>query len=111
MTQAQHTPGPWFVGAQNDTRYIIDRRPNANGNDAPNHDADTGVIAKVYDTGRNDDYVGEANAHLIAAAPELLNIAERLDAFWTECGFKQDEHSPIWADIKAAIAKAKGGAQ
>ena len=52
----QHTPGPWFVGAQNDALFIIDRRP-AFSNDYPNHDADTEVIAKVYDDVRGNEHV------------------------------------------------------
>lgn len=47
MSAAKHTPGPWFVGAQNDYLYVIDRRPSASGNDYPNHEADTELVAKL----------------------------------------------------------------
>ena len=70
MSESKHTPGPWFVGAQNDALYIINRRP-AHDNDYPNHDADVTCIAKVYD---------EANAALIARAPDLTAEVERLRA-------------------------------
>ena len=78
MSESKHTPGPWFVGAQNDALYIIDRRP-AHDNDYPNHHADVGCIAKVYDDIR-DAEIGRANAALIARAPDLAAEVERLKA-------------------------------
>lgn len=74
--EAAHTPGPWFVGAQNDALYILDRRP-AHDNDYPDHEADVGCIAKVYDDIR-DAEIGRANAALIARAPDLAAEVERL---------------------------------
>ena len=70
---AKHTPGPWYVGAQNDALYIIDRRP-AQGNDYPNHEADTACIARVFDDVRGNEDSGRLNAELLAAAPELLQV-------------------------------------
>lgn len=67
--------GPWFVGAQNDALYIIDRNP-ASSNDYPNHEADCEAIAKVYDNVRG---VSAADhAALIAAAPEMLSVIRAL---------------------------------
>lgn len=50
-----------------------------------------------------DDPDGEANARLIAAAPELLAALESIE---NDCG-----HIPglIWEMRNAAIAKARGG--
>lgn len=51
----------------------------------------------------------EANARLIAAAPELLAIAERL----LECGYVNQHcvlESEDYGQLVAAIAKAKGAA-
>lgn len=65
MEKTQHTPGPWEVIERRDAHqwpegYVI-KGWGAN------------VLACVYDTG--NDYVsatGQANAQLIAAAPDLL---------------------------------------
>lgn len=82
--EAAHTPGPWFVGAQNDALYILDRRP-AHDNDYPDHEADVGCIAKVYDDIR-DAEIGRANAALIARAPDM---AAEVEALGAEVGAKQ----------------------
>lgn len=45
---SNRTPGPWFVGSQNDALFIINKPPRPSNDDInPNVDAD--VIAKVYD--------------------------------------------------------------
>ena len=61
----QHTPGPWYVGAQNDALYIITRPPRPSRDDIVDI-PDVKVIAIINVC--NDD----ANARLIAAAPALL---------------------------------------
>jgi len=110
----QHTPGPWFVGAQNDALFIIDRRP-AFSNDYPNHDADTEVIAKVYDDVRGNAGAGRCNARLIAAAPE--SIEANKTALMVLCALQNanDWHPNMEKDIafaidgcRAAVAKSTG---
>ena len=93
MTNAKHTPGPW----EWDEYYTgLD---GANGQ---------GVL--IY-----SDYEGmsihgetvaqaESNAHLIAAAPELLEALEKARQWMEDCG-AQYRFPP---EIDAAIAKAKG---
>jgi hypothetical protein len=70
MTQDKHTPGPWYVGAQNDALYVIDGPPSPGPYDGP--------IPKDY----GPEVVAEpnwrlkecaANARLIAAAPDMLD--------------------------------------
>lgn len=81
-----HTPGPWRSG---DAFNTVFGPPN--GNPSPV------TIADV----RNGN---EANARLIAAAPDLLAGAKILLAAWEDDG--QDSHA---ADsLRAAIAKAGG---
>ena len=75
MSQAKHTPGPWQV--------TIDC--GANVIRAAEKEVRDGVIAYMF-----SDYVAstwggvnEANARLIAAAPELLEVLhECIDAQW-----------------------------
>lgn len=73
MTQPKHTPGPWLVGP-------LAGRDDANGNDERViHLYDGGpVIATAWPMGedfdRTDAPEREANARLIAKAPELLEL-------------------------------------
>lgn len=101
----EHTPGPWeptFNPKRDNTEVcsIMDM----------GGDPDTGYVADVY---RN--YVGskipeseyQANARLIAAAPELLEALEAmLDERGALCREPENEAETI---ALAAIAKAKGG--
>jgi hypothetical protein len=72
MTKAQHTPGPWHLDFF-DKPYILANRAS---------DEKEIYIAEVTD----EDSEGlcpsveeaQANAHLIAAAPELLAMVKRL---------------------------------
>jgi len=76
-----HTPGPWFVEAQN---------VHSGGR----------VICRTDWNIR--DQVDDANARLIAAAPELLEALEALMAH------EPDHSDTLWENALAAIAKAKG---
>jgi len=85
----KHTPGPWTCNANYSTRHYM-----------------------VWDEDGNyhemSDAVGEmqANAALIAAAPDLLVALETLTREW-DLG-----RSPLaaeWSKARAAIALARGG--
>ena len=81
----KHTPGPWKIGT-----------PPPNGEQTVG--TDQGLMVAVATTG-----VGvktKANAHLIAAAPELLDVLEELVAEFGVCGLTEK--------ARAAIAKATG---
>jgi hypothetical protein len=103
----QHTPGPWSVHG---TRAVVVptlhlRRPLGGHEDARiDRETYAQEICALHwpDRNRSEDEV-QANAHLIAAAPELLEIAEMVlpgvDAWGNE---KQA------AKIRAVIAKALG---
>ena len=103
MTTVKHTPGPWVVDECN---LIF---------------AGMSEIADVY--GSNDALCAEgfeaecdANARLISAAPDLLAVAQMLDADWSDDGATPDSKVPewhpetvrIWKAARAAIAKATG---
>lgn len=97
-----HTPGPWFIGAQNDGLFIIDKPPRPSTDD-PVHDAQVAVIAHVY-YGNPADLHADANARLIATAPEMLQALRNLVAY-SECSINDAD---IWNAARAAIAKAEG---
>jgi hypothetical protein len=64
--EAKHTPGPWNVPQPIITNAGLPFSPVC---------ANT-LIAKVYSTAFGDHAQSEANARLIAAAPELLEALE-----------------------------------
>ena len=94
MKDQKHTPGEWIE----DRNHILDE----NGN----------VIATVC---RDQDGHVKANAHLIAGAPELLEVALCSLADFEGIMPKYDDERthPAWEtinELKKAIAKATEGA-
>lgn len=87
----KHTPGPWRLWGKADPSQVI--------SDA------TGFIAQTL--GGND----EANARLIAAAPELLEALKNLDEAYCRSGgpltrAERNEDRKRLIAARAAIAKA-----
>lgn len=102
MTEAKHTAGPWTVGTSKKGNVAII--------------GGFGVVTEVNPAPCNDG-VGEldANAHLIAAAPEMLKSLNDIFAFLDK---KDGDHlemtnakwNTICAHARQAIVKAKGAA-
>jgi len=90
---SKHTPGPWEIKAHSDLCYR-----NISG---PEHLALAQVVWRVEEEDRSPDC--EANAHLIAAAPELL---EALEKVYTD--MNDDMPVGLRKVCYEAIAKAKG---
>lgn len=90
--EAKHTPGPWRVD-ENAGHWTV--RCPCRGLEHV-READGNVCEVGY----------RPNAHLIAAAPDLLDAAKAFLAWW------EDDHSKVpagFAEIaRAAIAKAEG---
>ena len=105
MTQT-HTPGPWFFHRD---ELLHDGRPNGSLH----------LVADVDQEGNGLDWqTNEANARLIAAAPDMCADHKRIDETLTFALENGDmpanvRHSVQFArDIaRAAIAKATGKAQ
>ncbi len=109
MSAPMHTPGPWF------------RVPYGDGHDTVICEDEAGNrrIAFMALPGCRDQQERrkawreiKANARLIAAAPELLAELEKAEDFMSglEGWDLQDGIDEKLAGIRAAIAKAKGGA-
>ena len=81
----KHTPGPWKIGT-----------PPHNGEQTVG--TDQGLMVAVATTGAGVQT--KANASLIAAAPDLLDVLEELVAEFGVCGLTEK--------ARAAIAKATG---
>lgn len=100
-----HTPGPWSYELE-DSQLIRDSEGNS-------------IVEVFLPMHRELGYdksaeIQEANARLIAAAPDLLEALKQLMADyeaiiagefnWNE----SDENSPLWVKCNQAIAKAGG---
>jgi hypothetical protein len=95
----KHTPAPWHIewamAQGGEAHHVCDSRDMS----------ELSIIATVH---FHDDEAGEtkANANLISAAPELLELVEKLDTILRGMG-------PLYAsgsvakEVSAAIAKAK----
>lgn len=116
MTEAQHTPGPWFVvpyGDGLDRVICLDEAGNVR--------IAFMAIAGGYEHQNTKDKAWaeiHANAYLIAASPDLLAAALAIHNHARPFNW-DDEDQPgeagyeaanAWRALDAAIAKAKGGA-
>ena len=98
MDKTGWTPGPWRITS--DAGHPVNARITSTSR---RH------IAKVYAEWAERDETCEANAHLIAAAPELAEALENLLTF-VEVGPCESEVriSMDVADAKTILAKARG---
>ena len=101
MNTTNHTPGLWSFDSSDLTGRINIRKSHANG--------DTRILAYCW-----KDQNGEANANLIASAPDLLSALEQAynAIAWHIPGdnLTDEEEQELLDTIRAAIAKAKGEA-
>ena len=105
----KHTPGPWKwqpagtepLKLNGETRYDYDELHGENG--------DAWVLLGVL---HNDSTAGidvsEANARLIASAPQLLEALEEINKAMVPTTLGTNELSMIWRRARDAIKQAKG---
>ena len=86
---SKHTPGPWRCEPQP-------------GQTVGKH---TYTHCVMYGDDSIADTLTEADAHLIAAAPDLLKACK---AACQDLEFRGDNLTCLYKDIRAAIAKAEG---
>lgn len=93
----KHTPGPWRIGDKGMTVF-------GPLTDQPSPIAIANLIPPTPRAGIEER---EANAHLIAAAPDLLAASEQAAALLKELAHDGAEN-PELEILRKAIAKAKG---
>lgn len=92
-----HTPGPWKVG----NRGIIEAEPREGSLSEA-----VGAVAFVYGP---FEKVGQANARLVAASPDMWLVCERLRQWWLEHGVEGNKELDAIADLaRSALAKVEG---
>tara|TARA_R100000306_G_scaffold26658_1_gene30401 strand:+ start:24 stop:338 length:315 start_codon:yes stop_codon:yes gene_type:complete len=102
MSDIKFTPGPWSVHNTGDIFTDLGAR-NAEGIDAPSND---GWHIADCDMGGLCLEEVRANAHLIAAAPDMYEALQQAITSMQDSGY-QNSHVVIRAG-KAALAKAEG---
>ena len=106
----RHTPGPWK--AEGDEFYTTAGRVYIEG---PNGWKDQPIANCDWDLGLEEN---EANARLIAAAPEMLEAAKKLqdctgitpNGMVVVIGGRNHDYNQAMKLLRTAIAKAEGGA-
>ena len=102
MNEAKHTPGPWFTHREGFSSVYIEARIGG------------GMLQEVASCGPTNEGSDqqEANARLIAAAPEMLEaLKAMIDAERVyESGGRSSEELDALEKAHAAITKATGRA-
>ena len=105
MTDMTHTPGPWLIAdttvysLQSDGHVLVNRF-SAHVQTGVGRDAQRTPLAEL-----------EANARLMAAAPDLLAALQGLMQFVPAAILTAGPgRLSAWMDARAAIARATGGA-
>jgi hypothetical protein len=103
----QHTPGPWDVKTVLDEVDQLERQVIA----VPIPHSARKHIAQICTWGGNPDLEAQANARLIAAAPELLEALKNLVKWDGTKSTDPRNEVRLWGEIvsdaNAAIAKAE----
>lgn len=97
---SKHTPGPWQINAISNEREKISII-----------DADMCFVAEVWKTYVNGESRQQANASLIAAAPELLEACQALldgILFTRGASMSEDRRRTLTTIARQAINKAEG---
>jgi len=103
---SKHTPGPWWLGR--DPSHFGSLTSITGGSDS------TGGIRSVAEVGGPDIDEAEANASLIAAAPEMLDALKAMTKLYVDfvnsgdCGCWDPERIDEVKLARAVIAKAEG---
>ena len=99
---SNHTPGPWAVDR--------DPRPRMSWNNhiVSEKDPDQRICFMTHD-GTKENERGQANASLVAAAPDLLHaLKELMAAVKGEPAMNNHKYDGVGIVVNAAIAKAEG---
>jgi hypothetical protein len=104
--KAEHTPGPWrrekYRDSENYSLTIVADNPYGDK-------WGTWAVAHAHGWGGDDHHQSEANARLIAAAPDLLEALLVALRFVEDDGsYKKGYVQKCEAQCRAAIAKALG---
>lgn len=117
MAEGKHTPGPWIATAYGD-KFSDDKEPVFWLIDAVGGHNTEKCVAEIGHTAGCDPEIEKANAHLIAAAPDLVSALQALgvlpDGYCfcfnssRDASRPEHEHTGECRAARAALAKARG---
>lgn len=112
MSESKHTEGPWIAetAARSQHAWTIRSTANFEQEDGGNYQTAVAELCHWHDTAQDAVEESTANAHLIAAAPDLLKaLKDRQSDFCEEkCGPLDGDHWEECSTMTALIAKAEG---
>lgn len=99
MTNSKHTPGPWFANKRDAGYYNV----------CVSKSYYAQSIASVMSNEYIENNDMEADARLIAAAPDLLAVLSEIIA-QDNCNYDRDtpQSKKIWQVARQVLARAKG---
>ena len=97
MSKVKHTPGPWAVEKDGSSLWVVAHQPAWRSQPDGVRPIPTDTRIKC----------GEANAHLIAAAPDLLAALKRCAGVISGSTMTKNELIEALEMSRAAIAKAE----
>jgi hypothetical protein len=97
-----HTPGPWMYRLDTGTGY---GRIESTRRDLPNNDPVVLAVREDWNRYLSETPEGQANARLIAAAPEMLEALRAMLGLGNITSFQPGRAEAL---ARAAIAKAEG---
>lgn len=103
MSEAKHTPGPWYYIKDDEWSHSVVTRHGELPDGSPNY----WTVASVN---KRREPEHEANASLIAAAPDLLDALKGALNHWAVPSSICIDR-PAYEKARAAIAKATGQKQ
>ena len=96
-TQATHTSGPWAVDYEGPAHLSIEDK--------------AGRVLAFCNLQNEDGDEDEANAHLIAAAPDLLEALRNVAETMSGADYSHVKQDMVRAICRRAISKAEGRAE
>ena len=110
---SEHTPGPWKAQGETiscATGYVAFATCNPRTLDETRDEGESWLDMRVRTSGDREELKMQviANARLIAAAPEMLEALKMFLQFNDQGGPLSFDTDAMWAQARAAIAKAKG---
>ena len=112
MTEAKFTPGPWDISKVGYIHKNGVMHPLSVDESRLEGESWIAMRKRLAPEFGEREAEAEANAHLIAAAPELYEALENLSGlFGTLITYDSDKHKAIADDVqaaRAALAKARG---
>lgn len=96
---SKHTPGPWIVTEEGNFVYALSPKGTNRFSCS---------IAPGYIQGYDSEEVQQANARLIAAAPDLFEACIKANKYLAKCASlgKMPDDTDYWAEVQQKLALA-----